>query len=82
MTVNSSAASPQYFPKIEVRHIVFKPNENSEFKQGYIQEHLEGIDFNNADVYTCGQEVAGNGLIEKVTEQHPTGCNFFVEAFH
>ncbi len=68
-------------PFIEVRHVISQPSEKG-FRIGYIQDHLEGIDFNNADVYACGQEVACNSLVEKIKAQNPENCHFFIEAFH
>ena len=72
----------QTYPHIEVRHVVSQPKVQGVVKEGYIQDHLDGIDFNSCDVYACGQEVACNGLVTKIKEQHPVHCNFFIEAFH
>lgn len=66
---------------IEVRHVISKPAPAG-FREGYIQEHLDGIDFNNADIYACGQEAACNSLVEKIKAQNPENCHFFIEAFH
>ncbi|MFM2381962.1 MAG: hypothetical protein RLZZ76_729 [Candidatus Parcubacteria bacterium] len=67
---------------VEVRHVVSQPATKGIFREGYIQDHLGGLDFSNADVYACGQEVACNSLTERIKEQNPTSCNFFIEAFH
>lgn len=67
---------------LEVRHVISQPEEVSGFRKGYIQEHLDDLDFNNADVYACGQEIACNSLVEKIRAQNPKNCNFFIEAFH
>lgn len=67
---------------IEVRHVISQPAVVGIFREGYIQDHIGGIDFNNADVYACGQEVACDGLVAKIKEQNPEDCNFFIEAFH
>ncbi len=72
---------PQEYPFVEVRHVISQPNTEG-FRVGYIQDHIDGIDFNNADVYTCGQEAACASLVEKIKAQNPTGCTFFIEAFH
>ncbi|MFZ2253334.1 MAG: FAD-dependent oxidoreductase [Minisyncoccia bacterium] len=72
----------EQYPHIEVRHVISQPEEVSGFRKGYIQDHIDGIDFNNADVYACGQEVACNSLLEKIRVQNPENCNFFIEAFH
>lgn len=71
----------QEHPHIEVRHVISQPLEDG-FRVGYIQDHLDGIDFNNADVYACGQGVACDSLVEKIKAQNPENCHFFIEAFH
>lgn len=68
-------------------HLTFIPvvsdkTEQSEFKKGYIQDHVSGYDFNHADVYVCGQEAACNGLVDAVKATNPTDVEFFVEGFH
>lgn len=68
--------------KLHNKYIVSQSSEDSKFKKGYIQEHVSGLDFNNSDVYVCGQEVACNALIEKVKITNPKNCNLFIEAFH
>ena len=72
----------QQHPHIEVRHVISQPVGGVGFRNGYIQDHLDGIDFNYADVYACGQEIACNSLLEKIRVQNPKNCNFFIEAFH
>ncbi|QQR64516.1 FAD-dependent oxidoreductase [Candidatus Kaiserbacteria bacterium] len=71
----------QEHPIIEVRHVISKPA-TAGFREGYIQDHIDGIDFNNADVYACGQGVACDSLVEKIKAQNPENCHFFIEAFH
>lgn len=71
----------QEHPFIEVRHVISQPAPTG-FREGYIQDHLDGIDFNNADIYACGQEAACNSLVEKIKAQNPENCHFFIEAFH
>jgi len=67
---------------ISVMHVVSKGSETTAVLKGYIQDHLQTFDFNNADVYVCGQEKACNDLVEKVTSMHPVDCQFFIEGFH
>ncbi len=69
-------------PHVEVRHIVSQPTVMGTFRTGYIQDNIDGINFNDADVYACGQVVACDGLVAKIKEQNPVNCNFFIEAFH
>ncbi len=72
----------KYSDKILVDYIISRPLENSPFKKGYIQDYISDFDFNNSDVYICGQESACNELIKKIKEKNPDKCNFFIEAFH
>ena len=67
---------------IFVKHVVSKINERSNVPEGYIQDHIDGFDFNNSDVYVCGQEIACSDLVKKIKSMNPSDCNFFIEAFH
>ena len=75
-------ALAQNDPRITVRYVVSAKEGASVHPTGYIQNHIDDMDFNNADVYVCGQEVACTGLQNKVKEVNPENCNFFVEDFH
>ena len=68
--------------KVQVSYVVSKPKNESLFKKGYVQNHLDGLDFNESDVYVCGQESACAELVQKVKDTAPTDCQFFVEGFH
>lgn len=65
-----------------VDHIVSKAQEGSNVKKGYIQDYIDKFDFNNSDVYVCGQEKACTDLVEKIKSLNPNNCNYFVEGFH
>lgn len=69
-------------PRVEVRYAISQPEVHTGYRKGYIQDNIEGIDFNDSDVYACGQENACNSLVEKIKAQNPINCNFFIEAFH
>ena len=62
--------------------VVSNPLPNSVRHAGYIQNHIENLDFSNADVYICGQEVACSALRTAIEAKQPQGTNFFIEAFH
>lgn len=68
--------------RVSVRHVVSKPKQESTLLKGYIQDHLDGFDFNNSDVYVCGQEAACNDLVSKIKLTEPTNCSFLIEGFH
>jgi len=70
------------YPFAHLSYVVSQPQPDSPYKKGYMQEHLGGMDFSNADVYVCGQTVACDALIAEVKKTNPTDCTFFVEAFH
>ncbi len=70
------------YAHIEVTYVVSQPELPDVFKKGYIQDHIKNINFNNADVYACGQEVACEALVAKIREGSPLNCHFFIEAFH
>jgi NAD(P)H-flavin reductase len=68
--------------KVKVSYVISQPKEHSPFRQGYVQDHLGGLDFNASDVYVCGQEAACAELVQKIKATSPTDCDFFIEGFH
>lgn len=69
-------------PRVKVTYVISQPSAHSSFKKGYVHEHFEGLDFNHADIYSCGQESACNDLIAKIQKNRPVGAAFFTEGFH
>ena len=70
-------------PHITYTYIVSRPSPDTPTNRtGYIQDHIENLQFDASDVYVCGQEKACNDLIAKIKTTNPTDCSFFVEAFH
>jgi len=67
--------------RVSVQYVV-SDKEQTQYPTGYIQENIDGYDFNNADVYMCGQGVACSALEEGVKSTNPKNCTFFVEDFH
>jgi len=51
---------------------------------GFAQNFIDDYNFDGNDVYVCGQEIACNGLVEKVKAltNGRESVNFFIEAFH
>lgn len=68
--------------KTEVTYVVSEADLDSVYLQGYIQDHIKEINFDNSDVYVCGQEVACSALVSTVKNSQPTNASYFVEAFH
>ena len=66
---------------INVTYVVSDKNQTT-YPTGYIQEHIGNYNFNNADVYMCGQGVACQGLETEIKKTTPQNCNFFIEDFH
>lgn len=69
-------------PQVNVQYVVSENELNSPFKKGYIQEHVGDINFDNSNVYICGQEIACNELISTINKSNPINCSFFIEGFH
>ncbi|HRH25857.1 MAG TPA: FAD-binding oxidoreductase [Candidatus Paceibacterota bacterium] len=67
---------------VSIEYVISKPQVPTTLNTGYIQDHINGLDFNNADIYTCGQEAACETLIEKIKQINPVHSNYFVEGFH
>jgi NAD(P)H-flavin reductase len=68
--------------KVRTSYIVSRPGESTCFPKGYIQDYISDFDFNNSDIYVCGQELACNELVAKIKSKEPTNCGFFIESFH
>ena len=68
--------------RIQVSYIISKPVTQTPHKTGYIQNHISEYDFNNSDVYVCGQENACNTLVEQIKKTNPANCSFLIEGFH
>jgi len=64
--------------------IEYVVSEKSQIKYpvGYIQNYVSQYDFNNADVYICGQTVACEALKQTINMTKPNNCRFFIEDFH
>lgn len=67
---------------IYTKYIVSKPNEGSTVPKGYIQDFIGDLDFNDSDVYVCGQVKACDDLVAKVNSMNPKDCSLFIEGFH
>lgn len=70
------------YSHVSVRYVVSNPTVENYPYTGYIQNHVDDINFENADVYMCGQEAACNGLIEVIQKKNQKNVTLFVEAFH
>lgn len=69
-------------PKVQVSYAVSQLKEdNTNFLPGYIQDHISSFDFNNSDVYICGQTVACYDLETAIRDTYPDDCSIVIEAF-
>lgn len=68
--------------RVRVAYVVSQPTTKESLPVGYIQNHIANYDFNDADVFVCGQVVACDALVAEVKTHAPTHCRFFVEDFH
>ena len=69
-------------PHVSVRYVVSNPLSADYPFVGYVQDNIDDIVIEDADIYMCGQEKACDALIAKINEKHPVDSAFFVEAFH
>lgn len=70
-------------PHITYTYIVSRPFPHTPAERtGHIQDHIENLQFDNSDVYACGQGKACDDLITKIKTTKPNDCTFFMEAFH
>lgn len=67
---------------ISVKNIISDPLDKKYKYIGYIQNHIQEYDFNNADIYICGMEKACDELEEKIKEKGCEHSEFFIEGFH
>ncbi len=70
------------FKNVSIKYVVSGELENPKLLKGYVQNHIDMFDFNNSDIYVCGQEKACNDLVERIKLMKPSGCGFFIEGFH
>lgn len=68
--------------EIIVDYVLSQGSEDPLYKKGYIQHHINLFDYNNSDVFVCGQESACEELVSVIKTKNPIGCEFFVEGFH
>ena len=68
-------------PRVTVKYVVSDTNQTI-YPDGYIQNHISGYDFNNADIYICGQGMACTALQTAIANQRPHDYHFFIEDFH
>ena len=69
-------------PHTNIKYVVSTPATNKKYLTGYIQHHLNDYNFDNSDVYVCGQEIACDALVESVRQHNPSNCQYFIEGFH
>lgn len=68
-------------PNVNIQYVLTKPTTNK-YPTGYIQNHISDLNFNDSDVYICGQKTACDALQETIKTTTPINCKFFIEDFH
>ncbi len=65
---------------LKIRYVISR-TENTKFKKGYVQNHLENFDFNDSDIFICGMEKMVDDTKKTIIKQNPNNVNFFEEKF-
>lgn len=65
----------------EPRFVVSAPADAAYPRRGHLQDHLDGIDFDGADVLVCGQRAACDALVAAIESRAPRDLNLLVESF-
>jgi len=68
-------------PRVTVKYVVSDTTQTI-YPSGYIQNHIASYNFDNADIYICGQGVACQALEVTIKTTAPCGHHFFIEDFH
>lgn len=69
-------------PHVSVRYVISEPQDPAYPYIGYIQQHIDDYNFNDSDIYMCGQGKACDALTETIKSKNPQNITFFTEAFH
>jgi NAD(P)H-flavin reductase len=67
---------------VSVRYVISDPKNPSYPFVGYVQQHIDDYDFNDSDIYMCGQGNACDALTETIKSKNPQNITCFTEAFH
>lgn len=67
---------------VSTRFVISNPADPTYPYKGYVQDFIEGLNFDDSDIYMCGRENACKSLVEKIKETEPKDASFFVESFH
>lgn len=68
-------------PYFHVRYVLSKPADDTYPHIGYIQDHIEDLEFSASDSYVCGPTKACESLIAAIEAKHPIDYAIHVEKF-
>jgi NAD(P)H-flavin reductase len=68
--------------RTKIKYILSQPTDSNYLNHGYIQDHIEKLDFDNSSVYICGQDKACQSLKERILDSNPKNIQFLIEGFH
>jgi len=66
---------------IKTRYVLSNPMDKNYSYIGYIQKYINDFDFNNSNIYICGQNIACESLKKEIEEKKPKDFNFTIESF-
>lgn len=75
-------AMAEAHPHLSVRYVISEPKDPAYPYIGYIQQHIDDYNFNDSDIYMCGQGKACDALTETIKSKNPQNITFFTESFH
>lgn len=67
--------------RLHMRAVISQPRNDAYPLKGHIQDHLDGLDFDDASVYICGTKAAAESLRDAIQETDIQPREFFIEAF-
>ncbi len=65
-----------------VKNVLSQPINKDYLYTGYVLDHIKQYDFNNADIYICGMEIACESLKKEIENKECSNSDFFIEGFH
>lgn len=68
-------------PRLRVATILSQPMDDAYPLKGYLQDHIDGLDFTDASVYICGSKTAAESLKAAIEHEGSSVREYLVEAF-
>lgn len=68
-------------PRLNVKMVLSQPSDVAYPFKGYLQDHLDGLDFTDASIYICGSKAATESLRDAIQRTGSSVREFLLEAF-